>query len=239
MLPYVVLGLLCWFALHESGVHATLAGVAFGFLTPAWSFFDPKRFGGYARGLVADVEAVFSDDVLSHKEYDVARSAVRDMRRLSIETEAPLDRLEYGMSGWVTFVVVPVFAFANAGLTLPENALTAWVGDEVALGVVLGLVLGKTIGVFGATWLATKAKVGVLPSGTTWRHILGLAVCAGIGFTVALFVGELAFSEEDLGESAKLGIFVGSAVSGVLGFLLLRTGKVADEADDDTARAER
>ena len=230
--PYAVLAVVCWFALHESGVHATIAGVAFGFLTPAWSFHDPHRFPRHAKAIVAPIEQVFADEVLSYREYAVTQSAVRDMRRLAVETEAPLDRLENALTPWVTFVVVPLFAFANAGLVLPDDALTAWLTDDVALGVALGLVLGKTIGVFGASWLAIRTRVGVLPAGTSWRHMFGVAVTAGVGFTVALFVGELAFSDPHLGESAKLGIFLGSAVAGVLGFLLLRTGPVPRDADD-------
>ena len=237
LLPYAVLAAGCWYALHESGVHATIAGVAFGFLTPAWSFYDPRWFPRYVKRVVAPVEEVYADDVLSHREYAVTQNAVRDMRRLAVETQAPLDRLESALTPWVTFVVVPLFAFANAGLVLPDNALTAWVTDDVALGVVLGLVLGKTVGVFGVTWLAIRARIGVLPPGTTWRHILGVAMTAGVGFTVALFVGELAFSDPTQGESAKLGIFVGSAISGVLGFMVLRSGKPpADPPPDPASR---
>jgi NhaA family Na+:H+ antiporter len=231
VLPFALLALLCWFCLHESGVHPTLAGVAFGLLTPAWSFYDPGRFVGSAERLLDSVREVFRDEVMSHEEYDVTRSAVRDMRRLAVDTEAPLDHFETLMTPWVTFLVVPVFAFANAGLDLPPDAVTAWLHDDVALGVVLGLLVGKTVGVAGAAWLATRLRVAVLPSGTSWRHMLGVAMSAGVGFTVALFVTELAFSGPGPTESAKLGIFVGSTLSGIAGYLLLRTGRpVADPA---------
>lgn len=222
--PYVVLALLCWLALHESGVHATLAGVAFGFLTPTWSFYDPGRFAGRARGIVDRVDACFRDGRFSHEEYDVVQSSLRDLRRLSTETEAPLERLERAFAPWVSFVVVPLFAFANSGLALPPDALTAWARDDVALGVVLGLVVGKTVGVFGATWIAARTGVARLPAGVAWSHLLGISICAGVGFTVALFVSDLAFTSPGTTESAKLGILVGSLVAGVLGFGALRAG---------------
>ena len=222
VLPYFLLAVFCWYAMHESGVHATIAGVAFGLLTPAWSFYSPRAFRLYASRIVDEVAKVYRDDVLSHREYDVTRTAVRDMERLSIDAEAPLDRLEHRLTPWVTFLVVPVFAFANAGLVLPDRALTAWVESPVALGIVLGLLVGKTFGVLGATYLAVKLRVGSLPSGTSWGQVLAVSMTAGIGFTVALFVAELAFDEPALNEAAKLGIFIGSAVAAVLGYLLLR-----------------
>ncbi|QNN53898.1 Na+/H+ antiporter NhaA [Nocardioides mesophilus] len=234
--PYFALAALCWYALHASGVHPTLAGVAFGLLTPAWSFLGPSAFRTYAGGLVREVDEVYRDEVLSHREYDVTRGAVRDMRRLTVDAEAPLDRLEQGISAWVTFLVVPVFALANAGLVLPDHALTAWVDSPVALGVVLGLVVGKTVGVFGATWVATRLGIATLPRGTTWPQVLGVAACAGVGFTVALFVSDLSFDSPALDEAAKLGIFLGSAIAGVLGFLLLRLaprGARPDPAAED------
>jgi NhaA family Na+:H+ antiporter len=128
----------------------------------------------------------------------------------------------------VAFAIVPVFALANAGVRVSG----ADIDGRVAIGVIAGLVVGKTIGVFVASWLAVRFGVGRLPGGATWRHMLGLAMTAGIGFTVALFVTELSFTDESLTSSAKVGVLVASAVAGALGFVLLRSCPPASSAED-------
>src|SRR5680860_518078 len=219
---FVVLGVCCWFMLHESGVHSTIAGVAFGFLTPAWSLLPPQQYPGVANRLVGEVFERTGDGVLTHDEHALNHGTLREIGRLSMETQAPLDRLEYRLAPWAGFVIIPVFAFANAGLAIPQVSPAVWLADPVVLGVGLGLVVGKTIGLFGAAWLAVRAGWARMPAGMTDLHLLGVAMCAGVGFTVALFVANLAFSTPGLVESAKLGIMIGSAVAGVLGYLTLR-----------------
>jgi NhaA family Na+:H+ antiporter len=220
---YVVLAVLTWYCLFQSGVHPTLAGVAFGFLTPAWSFYDPGLFSRRADEITRTV-AVSAGGAPTQQEYEAAQSALRDMRRLAAETQAPLERLEWRVAPWVTFLVLPVFAFANGGLALPHGALTRWLVDSVSLGVVAGLVIGKPVGIMAAAWIATRTGLAVLPTGTSWRQLLGVAACGGVGFTVALFVSNLAFNAGSLGDAARLGILVGSLLSGAAGLLLLRTG---------------
>jgi NhaA family Na+:H+ antiporter len=119
-------------------------------------------------------------------------------------------------------LVIPLFAFANGGLTLPDVPLGDWLGDPVVLGVGLGLLLGKTIGVFGAAWLAVRTGWARMPDSMNNLHLLGLAMAAGVGFTVALFVANLAFTSPALNEMAKLGIMLGSVLAAVLGYLTLR-----------------
>jgi NhaA family Na+:H+ antiporter len=157
---------------------------------------------------------------------------------LVTETQSPLERLEHKLQGWVAFVIVPLFAFSNAGVRLTSDALDGIATDRVVLGVALGLLVGKTVGVFSFTWAAARLRIGTLPSGVTYRHVFGLAVTAGIGFTVALFVAGLAFDPgSEFTDSAKIGILGGSLVSGLLGYFLLRsTPPVATEpvsGDDD------
>lgn len=219
---FVVLGVLCWFMLHESGVHSTIAGVAFGFLTPAWSLLAPHQYPGVANRLVGEVSDRIGDGVLTHDEHAFNHGTLREIGRLSMETQAPLDRLEYRLAPWAAFVIVPVFGFANAGLVIPKVPPAVWLGDGVVLGVGLGLVVGKTVGVFGSAWLAVRFGLARMPRGMDGLHLLGVSMCAGVGFTVALFVANLAFSSDDLVERAKLGIMVGSLVAGVLGYLTLR-----------------
>ena len=168
--PYLVVGAALWLALHESGVHATLAGVALGLLVP----------------------------------------------------EAAAERLESALSPWVGFVVLPLFALANAGVRLTGDVLDGAASDPVVLGVGVGLVVGKAVGVSAASFAVVKLGLGRLPAGTTWRHVLGLAVVAGIGFTVSLFVTGLAFDDPALTDAAKLGVLVGSSFAGIAGYVVLR-----------------
>ncbi|MFN0092088.1 MAG: Na+/H+ antiporter NhaA [Acidimicrobiales bacterium] len=203
--PYLVLGALCWYALHQAGVAPAIAGVVFGLLTPVAPFHDPARIGEVTSALTGRIER--GDEI-----------AVEDLARYAKETASPLERVEGRLNLWVSFAVVPLFALANAGVPLRNASLDA----RVVLGVGAGLVLGKTLGVFGAAVLAVRLGVGRLPAGTTWRSLFGLAVTAGIGFTVALFVTSLSFENPRLQASAKLGVLGASLVAGLAGYLLLR-----------------
>jgi Na+:H+ antiporter, NhaA family len=225
LMPYALLGVGCWIALHASGVHATVAGAAFGFLTPAWSFYDPRRLAPRARRLVDDIDAAMADDVLDTGELERNDARMRDLVRLTRESESPLDRVVTTLNPWVSFAIVPLFALANAGVSLSGDALGDALGSRVTIGVALGLLVGKPVGVFGATWLACRLGLGRLPGGTGWRHLFGVGVCAGVGFTVALFVTGLSFDDAQLIDDAKIGILGGSIVAGVLGYLVLRRAR--------------
>ncbi len=147
---------------------------------------------------------------------------VMQLARVSRDTVSPLIRLEEGLHPWTSFLVVPLFALANAGINFGAIDVADAVTSPVALGVALGLVLGKIIGVTVFTWLALRLHFGVFPRGTGWSDVIGLAALAGVGFTVSLFITELAFSDPLFTDEAKIGIFIGSAVAGVIGYLLLR-----------------
>jgi NhaA family Na+:H+ antiporter len=221
--PYLAVGAFAWLALLESGVHATLIGVALGLLTPAWPLRSPRLFPPEARRVANRVEAAYYDRVLTRAEFAENEQTIAEVARLAMFSTSPLERLERALSPWVAYVVVPVFALANAGVALTGDALGGVVSEPVTAGVMLGLVVGKTVGVLGATALAVRLGIGRLPQGTTWRHVLGLAMAAGVGFTVALFVASLSFDTAAASDAAKVGILAGSAVSGVLGYLLLHT----------------
>jgi NhaA family Na+:H+ antiporter len=232
---FLVLGLCTWFALHESGVHATLAGVALGLLTPAWAFHNPALFGSRARDLVDRIQATFDDDgELTHDEHDENEARIAELTRIANESTSPLSRYLYALGPVVAFGIVPLFALANAGVVFTSESFDGLVTDPVVLGIVLGLVVGKTVGVFSFTWLGARLGLGRLPEGVTWAQALGLAVTAGIGFTVALFITGLAFVDAALVDSAKIGIFVASIVAGVAGYLTLRAaagGSVVKPSD--------
>ncbi|HEX6248580.1 MAG TPA: Na+/H+ antiporter NhaA, partial [Nocardioidaceae bacterium] len=228
---YIVLGVIGWYALHESGVHATIMGVAFGLITPAYALLKPDRYPAIATSLVNEVVERNQDRVVTAEEHEENDHTLREIRRLTLETQSPLHRVENRLAPWVAFLIVPLFAFANAGVPYPDVPLLDWLTDPVVLGIALGLVVGKTLGIFGFAWLIEKTPLARYPSGMTPAHLLGVAMTAGIGFTVAIFIGNLAFTDEDVVEVAKLGILVGSLVAAVGGYLVLRlTGKEQPES---------
>ena len=224
--PYLALGVVAWFCLHESGVHATIAGVALGFITPASPFYAPRLFGAAARPLVDRVATATAHDVQDGHEGEdssEAQTSLRDLVRLGVETMSPLERHLAWAGPWVAFLVIPLFALANAGVRVVDGELGNPLGDPVVLGVVLGLVVGKTVGITLAAAIAVTARVAKLPTGVTWPMIVGLATTGGVGFTVALFVTSLAFEgDAALTDQAKLGVLVGSLIAGLLGFTMLK-----------------
>jgi NhaA family Na+:H+ antiporter len=156
--------------------------------------------------------------ILSEHQHHVAEH----LHRMRNAVEAPLQRLEHTLNPWVAYGIVPLFVLANAGVSL-RGDVGATVRQPVALGIILGLVVGKQIGITAFSWLAVKAGLAVLPTGLAWRHIYGVAWLGGIGFTMSLFIAELAFGQGALLMTAKIGILVASAIAGSVGWLLLRT----------------
>jgi NhaA family Na+:H+ antiporter len=219
---YLPLAAGAWYALHESGVHATISGVVIGLLTPTAAFHDPARFPGWARPLVDRIELAYADQHVSDEEHAGNEAALRDMIRLSMETLSPLQRHEYLAGPWVTYLIVPVFALANAGVRVVNSGIHNPLTDRVALAPAVGLVAGKTIGVLAASAIAVKTGLVRLPRDVTWPMMTGLAATAGIGFTVALFITNLSFDLDDVTARAKLGVLLGSTVAGALGWLTLR-----------------
>jgi NhaA family Na+:H+ antiporter len=211
---YVLLGVGVWLATLQSGVHATIAGVALGLATPAVPFQRPRAVSleahRIADGTVDDPEPPDAD---AHHWLHLAG--------LSREAVSPLARLEHLLHPWTSWVVIPVFALANAGVPISSSTLGEALGSRVALGVVVGLVVGKGVGVTVFTWLATRTGITRLPEGVGWGHLVGMAALAGIGFTVSLFVTSLAFRTPAVQEAAKLGILAASLLAGLLGALLL------------------
>jgi NhaA family Na+:H+ antiporter len=242
MWVYVVLGTAGWFSLHESGVHATLIGVAFGAITPAYAMLSPRLYPEVATALVREVVHRNDDGVVTAHEYEANDHTLREIRRLSLETQSPLHRVETHLAPYVAFAIVPLFAFANAGLTVPDVALGELLTDPVVLGITLGLVLGKTVGIFGSAWLTVRTGLARYPEGMREGHLLGVSMTAGVGFTVAIFVANLAFTDPVLIERAKLAVMVGSVIAAVAGYVILRSAGAPapappmPTADDDESR---
>lgn len=227
LVPYFLLAAFCWLCLHESGVHATLAGVAFGLLTPSHPFIGRPLFGPRARQLVDRVDSarareatdVPGDDDDPHGE---EAAALNELIVLAAESQPPLDRLEHHLVMWTTFLVVPVFALANAGVRLGWDDLVGSFSEPVTLGVLFGLVVGKAVGIFAFSFVAIRLGLGRMPAGASWSQLFGVASIGGIGFTVALFVTELAFDPGLLADQAKVGILAASFIAGVAGYTFLK-----------------
>jgi NhaA family Na+:H+ antiporter len=196
---YLTLGAVCWLALHEAHIHTTLTGVAFGLLAPA----TPRLATGLIDADELDAEpSAESASLLSRR----AQSSV-----------SVVEWLEHRLHPWSAYLVVPLFALANAGIHIPTGELGAAFSQRVTWGVILGLVVGKTVGISGATMLAVAFRLGRLPEGVSNRHVIGAGALGGIGFTVSLFVTELAFGESPHAADARLGVLAGSLVAGLIG----------------------
>lgn len=208
---YAFLGVSVWLAFHYSGVHATLAGVALGLLTPAKPWLGGDSLSNAANSLINFITGGPSDT-------NKRMAMLRAMQKASRESMSPLERLTQNLHPWVSFLIMPLFAFANAGVEIHPSAM----GSSVTQAAGLGLVLGKPIGVFLFSVLAVKIGIAKLPTGVTWPVLLGGGMLAGIGFTMALFVANLAFpGQTEFLDSAKVGIMGGSLLSALLGMGLI------------------
>ncbi|MDP6976263.1 MAG: Na+/H+ antiporter NhaA [Acidimicrobiales bacterium] len=209
---YVGLGLLLWYATFESGIHATLAGVAMGLLAPATPLTGPEHASEAVQPIV---------------DGEVDADTVRRAGFLLGESVSVAERIEHLLHPLTSLVVIPIFALANAGIELSGDSLADAVGAPVTLGVVFGLVVGKTVGVSVFTLLAVRFRLSALPAGAAPRHIVGVAAISGIGFTVSLFITNLAYDSPLLRDEAKIGVLAASVVAGAIGSIILYRSKPA------------
>ena len=220
-LIFLLIGAVVWFLVHESGVHATIAGVLVAMTIPARASIVADRFLSQSHRSIElfEKEARQSDQLMTNAEVVGAVHAIMHSCR---QVASPLRRIEHALHPWVAFLIVPLFAFANAGVPLGENFGPA-IRSPVSVGVVLGLVVGKPVGIMLSSWVAVRLGIAALPRGVVWWHILGAALLAGIGFTMSLFIAHLAFEDAADLNAAKLGILVASLGAGILGWGVLRT----------------
>ncbi len=215
-------GFLVWLSFLKSGIHPTISGVLLGLLTPLENWVRPPVLADSLQRLtdkVVQSVRVDHDQELVHPESapDLVKEA-RDITRAI----SPLNRLVHDLHPWISFVVIPVFAFANAGVHLTDVNLTMLISNPLPMGVFLGLLLGKPVGIFLFSWCAARLGLAEIPKGVTWTMIAGVACLAGIGFTMALFINGLAFEDPQMLMYSKVGIFAASILSAVLGFVVLR-----------------
>jgi NhaA family Na+:H+ antiporter len=218
--PYVFLGAFVWLAVHESGIHATIAGVVLGLMTPARSYINRGIFNELLERI---------GHVLAGEDWAAEPHKAEKVRRLqwaARETLSPLEYLEGTLHPWVAFLIMPVFALANAGVAFEMQQLT----DPVAIAVAVGLLVGKPLGIVALSYVSVRLGVAALPSGVNWGMIVAGGCLSGIGFTMALFITNLALAPlgDTMLSAGKVGVLCGSAAAAVIGmalFLLLPGGK--------------
>jgi Na+:H+ antiporter, NhaA family len=215
LFPYFLLGGALWVAIFESGVHATIAGVILGLMTPL-AVGQPSRLLQVVPGLLDRLGALSPG---ADTEEDEA--VISELAAEVEQAEEPLDRLERTFHPIASYFVVPLFAWANAGVSLEPGSIDDALTSSVGLGIILGLVIGKPVGILTFSWVAVRSGIAGLPEGATWGQLAAVSVLAGIGFTVALFINELAFNSPELLDHGKIGILTASLVSAVAGLASL------------------
>lgn len=219
--PYMLVGVLLWIAMLKSGIHATLAGVILAFTIPMKPKYDPRRFVHLIGESVDKIRFAYREDenILTN---DRLRSNVQALGNGALKVQAPAQMLESQLHLFTAYMVIPIFALANAGVTIDVSELGSIVSHPVTIGIGLGLVFGKLIGIAGISWLAVKSGLCQWPKDLNINHIIGVALMGGIGFTMSIFIAELGFANypEDL-LMAKRGILFASFTAGVAGFIWL------------------
>ena len=220
-LPYILLGAVLWVAMLKSGIHATLAGIFLAFTIPMRPKFDPTRFLSLIHNSVAEIKQAYQreHDILRN---DDLRAQIRSLGNGVQLVQAPAQILEQKMHLPSAYLIIPIFSLANAGVPIDWSSLGSIIVHPVSMGITIGLVFGKLIGIAGFSWLAVKLGWTTLPKGLNFKHIIGLALMAGIGFTMSIFIAELGFAHhaQDL-LMAKTGILIASVLAGGSGFLWL------------------
>jgi Na+:H+ antiporter, NhaA family len=227
-LPYALLGIVLWVTLLKSGIHATIAGVLLAFTIPARPAFTLQHF----EQRLAQLQSALHSEVADPDACDIVlgcpdmATVAENVESAARAVQSPQQHMEHSLSPWVTFLVIPLFALSNAAIDFHSIELGQALSHPVTMGVMLGLVLGKFGGISCFSWLAIKLKIARLPAGVGWQHLLGAAWLAGIGFTMSLFIGQLAFKDPALVEQAKLGILFGSLIAACLGLIWLLVAEV-------------
>jgi NhaA family Na+:H+ antiporter len=221
LLVYSILGIGgLWLAFLLSGVHATIAGVIAAMTIPARTRLTGREFLKKSKSLLKLFEEVVSQHEPPLANPEQSRVA-RRMKTAVAHAGTPLQQLEYALHPWAIVVVMPVFALANAGVTL-DGDIVAMLMNPVALGVCLGLLVGKPVGILFSAWLAIRGGLATMPENVSWPQLGAVGMLAGIGFTMSLFIAGLAFPRGPLLMAAKEGILIASTVAGLTGWLLLR-----------------
>lgn len=223
-LAYLLPAIVFWATMLQSGVHATIAGVILGAITPAKSKGRKSAFIEAVQEVLPTVRDSFDKEETARGEIILGR-----IEELTRQTESPLARLERMVHPWVAYLVLPIFAFVNAGAALSGEFVRQAFASPVTLGVMGGLIVGKVADTTGFSWVAVRLGWASLPQGVGWRHIFGAGLIGGVGFTMALFITGLAFTDKLLIEEAKVGVLAASLIAAVGGYLFLRLESVGQK----------
>lgn len=226
---FIFVGVLLWYELYITGVHATLAGVITAMAMPARPKYDPVAFSTFVKDIIRSFDRCFrpGDKIIAN---DALRARVMALDNGVDLAQSPLQRMETRLHTPVAFLVIPVFALANAGIPIDSFTSSDAVFNPVTMGVIGGLVGGKMVGIVGATWLGWKLGFGNLPRGASFHHIIGVALLGGIGFTMSIFISELAFAgRPELLVQAKAGVLLASIIAGIAGFTVLSRAPMSEE----------
>ncbi len=221
------LAFLIWVAVLKSGVHATVAGVLIAGLTPARSMVSREEFASESEALLAEYRTA-----MAAGDHERADAILGEVEEISQSTEAPLERLERLIHPWSSYVILPLFALANAGIEFSHGSFSQAISSSVTIGVFAGLVIGKLVGITLFPFVASRLGIVELPRGISWLHVTGVALVGGIGFTVAIFVTGLAFDDHVIVDNAKMGILAASLVAGLVGYGVLRLAARSASSSD-------
>lgn len=213
--------LLLWLPLLLSGVHATIAGVLAAFAIPAKRKIDSHKFIDVVENSLKrlkNIELQQSSFKLNHAEFETIENMNDNCQKVS----SPLQKMEHSLQYFSIFIIMPIFAFANTGIEFSGSSLFSAESSTLPLGVILGLLIGKPLGITLLSFIAVKLKLAELPTGINFTHIIGVGLLAGIGFTMSIFITELAFTTEEFTNTAKLSVLVGSVIAGAAGFFILK-----------------
>ena len=237
--PYVVIGIVVWVTFIQSGIHATIAGVLLAFTIPHTARYHTHNFRGRMDELLNKFEAAealwdpaldvveteLKDLMVNHPQQEL----IRDLNQECHFVESPLQRIEHQIEPFTIFIILPIFAFVNAGVHLELSNVDDILLEPITLGIIFGLFIGKPLGIFLACFVTVKAGMASLPRGVNWTQIIGVGFLAGIGFTMSLFVNDLAFEGlevahdiETIIASGKVGVFVASFISAIAGLTILK-----------------
>lgn len=216
---YLILGIGAWIGFLLSGVHATIAGVLVAFTIPAVTKIDEQIYSSNLRKLSYDFEVDIPEkgSLITPKQ----NKTIQKVKSLSMAAETPLQTIEYALHPWVAFGIMPLFALANAGIVIGNDFFTS-IANPISIGVAIGLIAGKFTGIMFFSWIMVKFSLSKLPEGASWKHIAGVALLAGIGFTMSLFISGLAFKNPVFIDQAKYGILIASIIAGIFGTIVLK-----------------
>ncbi len=231
---YLVMGLPLWYFVYMSGVHATIAGVLLAMTIPAHARVNAVNYVFSTRKALDVFANAHDDPEFAVTESSERRAAVNAIMHNSRLVMPPLHRIEHVLHPWAAFVIIPIFALANAGIPI-HGGVTENLSDPAAIGIILGLFVGKPLGIIVLCWIAVLMGIATLPRGVSWRHILGAGMLGGIGFTMAIFIANLAYASSQTHlEHAKLAILVASALSAIGGAIVLLMCKPKPEPEPET-----